>query len=328
MFIPLTPGDLADTRFVVSPWWETLTAVKALATNSTMHRPWSEDVRRQMAALPEAQEHWAWLRAFILVRNTFMADALTPTPREDQDVATTRRAVEGLDPEVWRADVIALRSMAEQPRSREVLDAFELSPQAGVARLADAVEWFHELAVAPHWARIRAVHLADIDHRTKEMAKGGLERVLRELHPQIRRTNEGLDLAGKCCSDEGFDVAPGLTLLPCAFAWPGVMALYMPGHAAAVTYVPRGVGTLWESASVGSGQTPLSELLGCTRANILRSLDVPMTTKQLSDQLCMAAGTVSAHLKILTQASLLAGERHGREVFYARSALGGQLAGV
>jgi len=256
----------------------------------------------------------------------FIADALTPTAERDETVSRSRDRVAAQDLAVWADDLIALRERAERPASIEVLDRFEADPTAGVHRILDALEWFWETALVAHWDRIQALQVADIEHRTRLISRGGLEEMLRTLHPQVTRTEDGLDISGKCCELASGLSGEGLILVPCVFAWPGTLVLNRPPFRPTLTYAPRGAGAMWERRAVGEEESSLSQLIGATRANVLRQLDVPMTTTQLAGQLAVAAATASEHLRVLSGAGLLRSFRRGREVYYQRTPIGDSVA--
>jgi DNA-binding transcriptional ArsR family regulator len=66
-------------------------------------------------------------------------------------------------------------------------------------------------------------------------------------------------------------------------------------------------------------------VLGTTRATLLAQLDLPMSTTQIAGQLALSAPSVSAHLRALHRAGILAARRDGRAVLYTRTGLGEQL---
>lgn len=325
MLLSLTPADLSRVRFVVSPWWETVTAVGALARETPLHRIWARDTRQAMRADAASAAHWDQLRAFIL-RSSFIADALTPTGPRDETVAESRARVGAQDVEVWADDLVTLRERAERPASIEILDRFEADPTAGVRRILDALEWFWETALVAHWDRIQALQVADIEHRMRLISRGGLEEMLRTLHPQVRRTEDGLDVSGKCCEFTSGLEGQGLVLVPCVFAWPGTFVLNRAPFMPTLTYAPRGAGAIWERRSDGDEEPALSQLMGATRANVLRQLDVPMTTTHVAAHLAVAPATASEHLRVLTGSGLLRSFRRGREVYYQRTPLGDSVA--
>lgn len=321
----LTGHDLARIRFIVSPWWETVAAVRAVTRAGAMHRVWASDVVRTLQADPSFERRWAVLSTFIH-ESGWIADALTPTPTRDESFAETRVRVERQDLALWDDDVRRARGTIDHPDLRSVLEQFIADPRAGVLRLTDAVAWFYQLAVAPYWDRILAVVTDDISHRTRLLARGGLEEMLGTLHPQVRRIDEGLEIAGKTCDLSNGMPGSGLTLIPSVFAWPGTLVLASPVFIRTLTYSPRGIGRLWDQAATSDDDlTALGQLIGATRSCLLAHLELPMTTSHLAGMLRFAPATVNAHLKVLAGAGLLSTFRRGREVFYERTELGDGL---
>lgn len=75
--------------------------------------------------------------------------------------------------------------------------------------------------------------------------------------------------------------------------------------------------------------TGLRRLIGPTRAAILRHLSSARTTTELSEELRLAAATVSYHVKVMQRAGLLERSRQRHNVFYELSPTGRQLlAGI
>jgi DNA-binding transcriptional ArsR family regulator len=91
-----------------------------------------------------------------------------------------------------------------------------------------------------------------------------------------------------------------------------------------LTYPPRGLGRLWENRHETTG-SPLAELVGRTRAEIVSHLDLPMSTTHLAHQLDLSAPTLSVHLSILRNAGVVDSRRDGRTVLYFRTSLGNHL---
>ncbi|MDQ0709513.1 DNA-binding transcriptional ArsR family regulator [Arthrobacter woluwensis] len=332
MLLQLTPADLTRIRFCVSPWWEAVTSVLTLAKGVPMHRRWIAESKQVLTASPGAARKWDVLRAFITA-NGHILDGLTPTPSRDESFQDSKDRVLNQDANLLLHDLRIIRSVADHPAAPAILDAFEAEPHRVIEELCDAVEWVWRLAVEPHWERIHALQVADIDYRLRLLSRGGLDEVLRTLHPQVLRVDEGLDFVGKSCDvfsgtscDPAVDPAgPGLTLIPCVFAWPGTVLLNARPYTPTVSYAPRGVGSLWEVRDGGRDACALSDLMGGTRAAVLAQLDIPMTTKYLARHLDISPATVSEHLKVLSAARLLEAYRRGREVFYRRTSLADEL---
>jgi DNA-binding transcriptional ArsR family regulator len=69
----------------------------------------------------------------------------------------------------------------------------------------------------------------------------------------------------------------------------------------------------------------LAALVGRTRASLLRTLRLPLTTTELAAQLDMSPAAISQHLKILKESALVDSRRRGRAVLYQRTEVGTTL---
>lgn len=325
MLIRLTSEDLTRVRFEASPMWETVTSLRALQQGTALHRPWIEEAKKRLADAPErkAKEHLRLLTTLVQATGP-IPDALTPTPDRQDSFAETLEAFVGVPPELWLRDLGYLGHRGLADYSRRIIDEFRDDVPRGVARVTAALEWYWATAVEPYWPRLRSVLLADIDSRLEELAHHGIQEVFKTLHPSVRPVPEGLEITRGCDATDLPTPGRGLILVPNAFVWPNTLVLNTAPFVPTLTYAPRGVGRLWERVRE-TGESPISRLLGRTRAQILAQLDVPMTTTQLACALDLAAGTVSSHLKILAESGLTEPVRAGREVFYQRGRVGEEL---
>jgi DNA-binding transcriptional ArsR family regulator len=183
---------------------------------------------------------------------------------------------------------------------------------------------FWARAIAPWWDAIRAVLEDDIRQRARHLAGGGALELFAGLHPDVRwsdgallveRTHEAeVELAGR-----------GLQLVPAAFGWPRVGAMFDPPWQPALIYTPRGVGDLW--APERDDPEALADLLGRRRARILTALGSEATTTELARRLAASPAGISEHLGVLRRAGLVRGRRDGRSVLYSRTATGDVLTG-
>lgn len=300
--------------------------MRAIAKPPGLHRPWAERARARLRESPDAARHWNLLRAFI-VPGGYIADALIPTPEREETIEQAAERVRRQDRALWREDLELLRGYADRPATAAQLDVFEEDVAVGAERLVEAVEWVWRLTVEPHWHRIRGLEVGDIEHRLALLARGGVDEMLRTLHPDVRRETGGLWIDKKDCIRWAGSEGMGLTLIPSVFAWPGTLVLNRPPYVPTLVYAPRGIGALWLDDEPQDVPEPLSTLIGGTRAAVLRQLDLPMTTTQIARHLNIARASASDHLKVLTCSDLVSAHRRGREVFYRRTELGGSLAG-
>jgi DNA-binding transcriptional ArsR family regulator len=196
-------------------------------------------------------------------------------------------------------------------------------PRGQVRRLADTLEAYWHVAIAPHWPRILALLQADVEYRARRLAQGGPAAVFDDLHPQVRWRADAVEVDQP--HDDRIELGGrGLLLVPSAFGWirPGTVTRepWQP----TVVYPARGVATLWEQGAAG---TPAG-LLGRTRADLLADLAAPRSTTELARRHGISPGGASQHVSRLRAAGLVAGRRDGRSVLYVRTPLGDGLAGA
>jgi DNA-binding transcriptional ArsR family regulator len=91
-----------------------------------------------------------------------------------------------------------------------------------------------------------------------------------------------------------------------------------------LVYPARGVGLLWEPTPDEPTEA-LAGLVGRRRAELLEALAAPASTTDLAARLEISPGGVSQHLSALRAAGLVAGQRQGRSVLYARTELAERL---
>ncbi|MEA5454997.1 helix-turn-helix domain-containing protein [Sinomonas sp. JGH33] len=325
MLIRLTSEDLTRVRFEASPIWETVTSLRALQQGTALHKPWIDEAKKRLADSPDpkAREHLRLLTTLVQAKGP-IPDALTPTPDRQDTLADALAAFADIPAELWLRDVKYLERGKLPDYSARILAEFREDVPRGVARVTAALEWYWGTAVEPYWPRLRSVLLADIDSRLEELARHGIQEVFKTLHPSVRPTPDGLEITRGCDVTDLPTPGRGLILVPNAFVWPNTLVLNTAPFVPTITYAPRGVGRLWEKVRE-TNESPISRLLGRTRAQILAQLDVPMTTTQLACALDLAAGTVSSHLKVLAESGLTEPLRSGREVFYQRGRVGEEL---
>jgi hypothetical protein len=313
--------DPARVRFVTSPLWETMAAVRVLLEPDRhgYHLPWLDAVRPDLEGL----ELWPLL--MVSPRRGWTPDFLSPTPAGPATDISEQLAQVRATP---LAQVAAEVEHSLTDRSGQAVpeDAWRLldDPAATRARLADLLEECWRLLIAPHWPRLRGLLQGDVLYRTQLLADYGLERVLDDLHPEARWT--GRDLVIEAPSAERHRLAgAGLMLMPSVFIWPGKAAVYEPPARPAFIYPARGIAELWQPARTRHSEV-LAGLLGRTRAALLESLAEPASTQTLAGRHGVAASTVSGHLAALHAAGLLTRRRYRHTVVYQQSPLGTQLA--
>jgi DNA-binding transcriptional ArsR family regulator len=313
--------DPARVRFVTSPLWETMAALRVLLEPQRhgYHLPWLDSVR------PELDRLELWPLLALSPRRGWTPDFLSPAPAGPAtDAADQLAQVRATPPGQVAYEVErALTERSGQPVPEAAWRLLD-DPAATGARLADLLEQCWRLLIEPHWPRLRDLLQADVLYRTQQLADYGLERVLGELHARVRWTGRSLVIESAATGRYRLGGA-GLLLMPSVFVWPGVAAAVEPPARPALAYAARGIAELWQPAPTRHSGA-LAGLLGRTRAALLESLAEPASTHTLARRHDVAPSTVSEHLAVLHQAGLVTRRRLGRAVVYQQTPLGTELA--
>lgn len=319
----LSPEDLAETRFVFSPIWELgISLYKPMSDPSkhALHLPWVQRTREAIGghdlSLLFAVTPKTGAEGYIPDFLTPVPD--TPFPEFDQEL----EIVASTPPDKIRRDIeMMLESTRELPADELALQIAE-EPEAMLPRLIDQMHDYWKLAIEPYWPRIRALHEADVAYRARQLALGGAELLFADLHPMLEWHSGELVL----CKNHEAIVEPGgkgLILIPVVFDWPGV-AILLETDQPALSYSPRGIATLWDDEPP-QRTGAMDELIGGTRADILRVLEIPMTTGELARRLHLTPAAVSQQLGVLRRAGVVDARRQGREVYSELTAEGKKL---
>lgn len=326
MAVELRPGtdDIAGLRFARSPLWETMHALRTTREpdRQAFHLSWLRGVD-----LP-AVEAAAGVLVPLNPRPGFTPDFLVPIPAGptttiDDDLA----AVAATPLHLVTAELrTAATHASATPAIRAAVAGLLADPARSLQRIVVAQRACWDLLVGPYWAAVDDLLAADIAHRAAMLASSGLASVLTSLHPEVGWA-DGVLTVGAGNHGFGNDVrGRGLVLMPSVFGWPGVVAMTDPPWQPTIIYPARGVGTLWPPAPAGDPGA-LGELLGASRARLLRALGEECSTSTLARRLGLGRPTTSVHLRVLRAGGLATSRRSGREVLHRRTALGAALAG-
>lgn len=323
----LSAADARRIRFASSPLWEAVTSVRTLTDTSRrwhLHEPWRDEVRGRLGRVDLS------VLTAVVRPAGYVPDFLVPSPaRRHVAFHTALTALTAADPSQAAGELIHLAGhpVAQRGPGRAervaLLHQLAADPTAALARIAQALDDYWRVALAPTWRRLHALLQDDIAYRLDQLADGGVDALLRGLHPSVRFDGATLHVQ-KYYDGDASAGGRGLLLVPCAFAWPDVMVRTAQPLPATLSYSPRGVGRLWERQP-HVRHTALAEVIGRTRADLLRLLDLPMATSQLATQLALSAPTLNVHLKALHAAGIVAARRDGRFVLYSRTSTGDLL---
>ncbi|MFJ2193546.1 DUF5937 family protein [Kitasatospora sp. NPDC087861] len=313
-----TAGDLARMRFAVSPMWEVGPSLRLLHSGlaHAVHQPWVEQVRPRLAAAGPAH---GWL-AELVPPAGYVPDFVNPAPAGPAPtLAGELAAIRATPAERVRRDLDRMRD--GQGRLGPRLRALYADPAAGLARLTEAIEAYWDLALAPYWARIRAVLDADVLHRARQVAEHGAARALNDLHAELCWTEDTLRLRRRSRPLSRRTAGAGLLLIPSAFTGSALFSRVAPPDPPQLAYPARGIGTLWAAgAAPATGTAALAAVLGRSRTLLLTELAAPASTTELAHRTGLSPSAVSQYLTALRDARLVSAHRAGRSVLYARTA--------
>lgn len=310
----MSPRDLERMRFAYSPLAEVAESLYVLHSGQipSVHHAWFQATRKQFrrvdmgvlrAIVPAPRPH---------VANFLLSGATEPSTSIRRQLALvadcpTSRLRQDLDA-VWRGDL---------PPETQCLLEHDPGP-----RIADALWQYWRVAIAPHWPQIRAVLDADVAYRATRLARGGIEALLADLHPELELAEHAIHVTGGSTRSDHDLQGDGLLLVPCVFAWPHLMVDPGDMNPPSITYGPRGLADLWpgRQSAPDDGET-LAGLLGRSRAQILLAVGYPKSTSDLSRELSLSTPSVSQHLTVLRQSGLVNSWRAGRRVLYQRTPL-------
>jgi DNA-binding transcriptional ArsR family regulator len=313
----LIPDELARTRFACSALHETVASLRVLADPSAhaMHLPWLRDAAPRVARLD-----LALLRSLVPAAG-YLPDFLMPPPDSPLPELTSELERMAATPADRVRDELALTFPDGAPR---IVRDFAGDPPAMLQRLRAQLAAYFAATLQDRWPAIRALLEADIAHRARRLAEGGARALFADLHPAVRLKPAGrLELATRYHAPTALD-GRGLLLMPSVFAWPSIYAVTDLPWQPTLIYPARGVATVWEPAPDPAPEA-LGRVLGRTRAQLLRALDVPRTGQALARTLDVTPGAISQHVASLRDAGLVATHRDGRHVICRRTELADQL---
>ncbi|MEO3886215.1 DUF5937 family protein [Nonomuraea sp. B5E05] len=309
--LTFTARDIANTRFAISPLGEVVASVR-VAKDPAAHpllRPWAEQVRRRLRGVG-----WRLLADLVPVPTVVIAGfTCTPPSTSMPDLSLELATMRGAAGRV-RSDQDAVPG----PRTKRVQALYD-DPERGLERLAEEVQAYWDAAMAPYWARIRALLEGEILYRARLLAEGGAQRMLADLDDAVTWRDGTLSIAHRHVSGARSLRGLGLLLVPCVFVSPRVFSVTTPPYQPAVRYPPRGIATLWERRELEPPEA-LAAVLGRTRARLLAELDQPASTRDLAQRTGLSEPGANQHLTALRRAGLCTAHRAGRYVLYARTA--------
>jgi DNA-binding transcriptional ArsR family regulator len=235
---------------------------------------------------------------------------ISPTGRVP-DFLTPEVPSPGLEPALAMlmdtpADVVRDQLGPHLPPEVDVFMKGLLSGSAASRRaLGNAVREFHEDVLLPSGVELERRYGADLALRSRALLQGGVEGLLTSLHPDIEWNAPILTTHGQGPGPT-FDIhlaGRGLELYPSSLT-SEALALDVPGRRPVLIYPTIDL-PLADEIDVDA----LADLLGRTRATVLRALTTSATTTQLARRTGISLASASEHARVLRNAGLITTHR-------------------
>ncbi|MGV4986584.1 DUF5937 family protein [Streptomyces sp. NRAIS4] len=295
--------------------WEVAPSFRLLTSGTAhpVHRPWADQVRPRLVA---AGLDRGWL-AELIPATGYVPDFLNPAPAGPAPTpAAEWDAILASPANRVRQDLDHLAR--HQGRLGPRLRTLHADPPSRLAKVTQEIETYWEVALAPYWARIRAVLDADVFHRARTVAEHGAGRLFNDLHTSVSWDDNALRLVRRKRDLPRESTGAGLLLIPSAFTGPGLRTRVRPPDPPQLAYPARGIGTLWQTRPA-IGARALAPVLGRSRTLLLTELETPASTTELARRTGLSPAGVSQCLTALRNAGLVSAHRTGRSVLYART---------
>ncbi|MEU6232800.1 helix-turn-helix domain-containing protein [Kitasatospora sp. NPDC047058] len=320
----LSLADLATTWFACSPIQEAALSLRMWTHPGfyPLQSPAFERLRPDFERLDSA------LLLSLVAANRWIPDFLTPRPvTPSADFRTELAVVRALPPEQLRPELEQTFLPHGQPLPA-LLAAGLADPARLLARIADALEEYWEVCLAPGWwPQARTVLEADLVYRARVLSQYGAAALFADLDHRLHWEDGVLAINRRWSGQDG-DITVdgrGLVLAPTFFAR-GAITMISNDRPPQISYPARGQGGMAGPAAPVTRRA-LELLLGAPKARLLALLAEPASTTELAYRLGVTPGAVSQHLAVLHETGLVTRARNGRSVLYSRSPLGDELTG-
>jgi DNA-binding transcriptional ArsR family regulator len=309
----LNEADVGDIKFGVSPLCEMGLSLRALKEPDRfpLQAPWlartaparaGADIEVLLALIDDR----LWTPDFLNPRPA------SPLTRLGGELAALGR----LDPRSVLGQLEELHGTVPRP--------FTGSPAVALRRIVTALADYWERAFEPHWPRMRSILQADIVHRGRRVAQGGLATMLNEISPEVTFADNVVAVRNRSLPAW---VVPaggrGLTLVPTMFANRASVPLG-GDEPPLILYSARGQGVMWQAEKPVT-VAAVAALLGRTRTALLLALAEPASSTELGLRFDVTTSAVNQHLRALQSGGLVTSTRYGHSVLYFRSELGTAL---
>ena len=179
----------------------------------------------------------------------------------------------------------------------------------------------YQSVLATSWTAVRERHAAEFTRFALRAAENGIEPALTTLAPGSTLTDGTWHIPAYKDRDH-HRTGNGLTLLP-TFHWSHEPLVGFTPEQPLLLVYPAGPG--FPPPATPPNGDPLADVLGTSRARILRLLEHPHTTTELAAGTNLSLAAASSHSTALRRAGLITTPREGRSVRHTRTELGRML---
>ncbi|MEV4363723.1 hypothetical protein [Nonomuraea sp. NPDC049625] len=171
----------------------------------------------------------------------------------------------------------------------------------------------------PLWSRARPLLDREVARVGVASVRGGADALLGSLAGRLVRDENGLVIEGVAAGVHELGDR-SLVLVPMLAGKDALIVGLDDPETVWIAYPVPAAGRLWRTDC-----DDLSELVGPVRAELLRTLDRPMTMATLAGGMNIPPSSLTFHCDRLVAARLIARERRGREVWIDRTPRAGAL---
>ena len=302
-------ASLAKVRLAPSPVLET-TSWLQLTADGSRHPLFGDPGPNARLALRHPDV--ALIASAVTLSSSYTPDLLTPQPPTGTWSQALRRQLEMVRETPTKA--VTTQLMFSEPTAASMPTELRraMESDAFARRAANGLHLFYKGVLADRWQTLENAVSGEIARRAHTMATMGVGALLGSVHPKARWSGDDLNIDIRYDFASDF-VNTDLVLVPSALGTRLQAQVWDP-HDAVVAFPVTTFG-----ADPRKGLPTLADLLGASRAAILRDLTSPSSTTALAGRLGIAPSTVSYHLGVLLGSGLAARERKGPIVEYRRT---------
>ncbi|MEE1752171.1 ArsR/SmtB family transcription factor [Streptomyces sp. SP18CS02] len=316
-------GELSRLRVAagLDPLWETALSLHLLQNRQAAPAfgTWRREVRTALDRAGLAPATRALMR--LCPATDYFPDFLTPG-RGGTDFDTVLDQVLSTPRRRLAAELSRLHARTPGPVPSGVRSLAEGRPEA-LRRLGWAMRRYYEVAVEPYLPAMRAQAAADRAGRAEAALAGGAEGLLAGYGAMPGWSSDGRSLRAPYPLDRELRLeGRPLTFVPSFFCVHAPLALVDDALPPVLVHPLSPAPGPPSLPRRGDAVPSTAQLIGSSRARLLRLLDSPMTTTGIAAALGLASSTASRHVSVLREAGLLASHRRGVRVMHRRTPLG------